>query len=212
MDEEGIPAGIVTNFLIDRGIVCEKTDYYSFLMLHSLGTTRGKQGTLIAGLFEFKKYYDCNKPLKEVFPDMARLYPEKYNNVGLRDHANQVHTYFKEHKILDLMQAAFEVIPDQAMNPADAYHKLVGKNVEYVGLNEMTGRVPAVMIVPYPPGIPVIMGGEIINEKAKPVLDYLKARQDFENIFPGYESDIHGVERTEKDGKKFFKTLCIKNK
>jgi lysine decarboxylase/arginine decarboxylase len=71
-------------------------------------------------------------------------------------------------------------------------------------------RIPAVMLVPYPPGIPVIMGGEILNEKAKPIFDYLKARQAFENKFPGYESDIHGVERDSRDGKQFFKTLCIK--
>jgi lysine decarboxylase/arginine decarboxylase len=108
------------------------------------------------------------------------------------------------------MQAAFQVIPEQAMKPADAYHEVVRKNVEYVELKNMQGRVPAVMLVPYPPGIPVIMGGEMMNEKAAPIYEYLKTRQDFENEFPGYESDIHGVERLERDGKKYFKTLCVK--
>ena len=49
-----------------------------------------------------------------------------------------------------------------------------------------------------------------MNKKARPIFDYLRLRQDFENKFPGYESDIHGVERFERDGKKFFKTLCLK--
>lgn len=75
----------------------------------------------------------------------------------------------------------------------------------------MRERFPAVMIVPYPPGIPVMMGGEIMNKKASPVFDYLTARQDFENVFPWYESDIHGVERIERDGKKYFTIMCIKN-
>ena len=41
LQEEGIPASIVSDFLINEGIVVEKTDYYSFLLLNSLGTTKG---------------------------------------------------------------------------------------------------------------------------------------------------------------------------
>jgi len=210
MAEEGIPASIVSNYLIDKGIVCEKTDYYSFLLLNSLGTTRGKQGTLLAELLKFKELYDRNAMLSEVFPEMVAAWPDCYKKVGLKDHANAVHRYFRKHKILDRMQEAFEVIPDQAIKPADAYHAVVKKNVEWVELDAMMGRIPAVMIVPYPPGIPIMMGGEIMNEKAQAIFNYLKLRQDFENTFPGYESDIHGVERFEKNGKKFFRTLCLK--
>ncbi len=210
MAEEGIPASIVSNYLIDKGIVCEKTDYYSFLLLNSLGTTKGKQGTLLAELFKFKEHYDTNTPLCEVFPELVNAYPKNYEGVGLKDHCNAIHKYFKDYKILDSMQAGFQVIPDQVMKPAEAYHSVVGRKVEYVELDDMMGRIPAVMIVPYPPGIPIMMGGEHLNEKAKPIFDYLKQRQDFENAFPGYQSDIHGVERTDRDGKKYFKTLCIK--
>ncbi|WP_432738673.1 Orn/Lys/Arg decarboxylase N-terminal domain-containing protein [Maridesulfovibrio sp. FT414] len=210
MEKEGIPASIVTNYLINHGIVCEKTDYYSFLMLNSMGTTSAKQGSLLAGLLKFKELYDANAPLNIVQPDLVKAFPQAYDGVGIKDHCNAIHNYYREHKLLDKMQAAFQIIPDQAMKPAEAYHAVVRKNVEYVELKDMKDRIPAVMIVPYPPGIPVIMGGEILNDKASPVFDYLKARQDFENVFPGYESDIHGVERIERDGKKYFKTMCLK--
>jgi len=210
MTEEGIPASLVTNYLIDKGIVCEKTDYYSFLLLNSLGTTRGKQGTLFAELLKFKEAYDRNAPMAEIFPEMVAGWPDHYGKVGLKEHANAVHRYTRDHRMMDRMQEAFQVIPDQDMKPADAYHAVVKKNVEFVDLDKMMGRIPAVMIVPYPPGIPIMMGGEKMNAKAKPIWDYLKLRQDFENTFPGYESDIHGVERTEKGGKKFFRTMCIK--
>lgn len=210
MADEGMPASVITNYLINKGIVCEKTDYYSFLMLNSLGTTRGKQGTLLAELFKFKEMFDANVPLRHVLPDLVDAHPDYYEGVGLRDHCNAIHKYYKDHKIMDMMQEAFQVIPDQGMKPAEAYHAVVGKKVEYVELDKMMGRTPAVMMVPYPPGIPIIMGGEILNEKARPIFDYLKKRQDFENEFPGYESDIHGVERDERDGKKYFKTMCIK--
>lgn len=206
----GIPASVVTNFLINEGIVCEKTDYYSFLMLNSLGTNRAKQESLLMGLMKFKKLYDANAPMAEVFPDMVTQYPDDYADKGLKDHCQDLHEFIRKNRMLDKMQEAFEVIPDQAMRPADAYHKLVGRDVEFVALDDMMGRIPAVMVVPYPPGIPIMMGGEIMNKKARPIFDYLRLRQDFENKFPGYESDIHGVERFERDGKKFFKTLCLK--
>ena len=210
MAKEGIPASVVSNYLIDKGIVCEKTDYYSFLLLNSLGTTKAKQGTLLSALLNFKRLYDENTSLEDVFPELVNAYPQVYKSVGLKDHCQQIHSYFKKHAILDKMQKAFEVIPEQAMKPSDAYSEIVRRNVEYVELDNMAGRIPAVMIVPYPPGIPIMMGGEIMNKKAGPVLEYLRLRQDFENEFPGYESDIHGVEREQRGGKKYFKTLCIK--
>ena len=49
-----------------------------------------------------------------------------------------------------------------------------------------------------------------MNKKAKPVSDYLKSLEDFENRFPGYEREIHGVEKIKKDGKIRFRIMCIK--
>lgn len=210
MADTGIPASIVTNYLIRHRVVCEKTDYYSFLLLNSIGTTKAKEGALISGLLKFKLLYDANAPLKDALPDLYGAFPQAYEGVGLKDHCNAIHSYFKKHKMLDKMQAAFQVIPEQAMKPADAYHEVVRRNVEYVELADMRGRIPAVMLVPYPPGIPIMMGGEVMNQAAEPIFAYLEARQDFENAFPGYESDIHGVERIDRDGKKYFTTLCLK--
>ena len=97
------------------------------------------------------------------------------------------------------------------MKPSQAFDALVKKNVEFVPLSEMYGRVPAVMIVPYPPGIPIMMGGEIMNENAKAVFDYLRLCEVFENTFAGYEREIHGIERFPKRYKKYFKVLCLKD-
>lgn len=209
MADFGIPASILTNYLINHNIVCEKTDYYSFLMLNSLGTIKSKQGTLIAALLKFKEDYEANTPLEKIFPDLVAQNPQ-YKGQGLQDHCKAMHAYLKEHDIMGRLQKAFEVIPDQVMNPADAYHHVVARKVEFVFLDDMDNRVPAVMMVPYPPGIPICMGGEVLNEKAQPILDYLRTREAFEQTFPGYESDIHGVEREVHNGKVCFKTLCIK--
>ena len=210
MEETGIPASIVSNYLLQKGLVVEKTDYYSFLMLHPIGTTRGKHGELLSALFKFKKIYDENIPLINVFPELVKKAPEKYCNKGLKDHCNDIHNYFKEFYLLDKMQKAFENLPNQAMKPSDAYRNVVTKNVEWVELSKLKNRIMAIMLVPYPPGIPIMMGGEIMDESALNILDYLTARQNFEMEFPGYTSDIHGVERVERNGKILFKTMVIK--
>ena len=209
MADAGIPAAVVTNYLQGEGIVCEKTDYYSFLLLNSLGTNRAKQETLLSALLHFKNLYDTNAPLEEAMPAFAQKYPQ-YCGIGLRDHCQEIHEFIKERKMLDLMHESFDAMPDQAMKPADAYRCVVAKNTEIVQLKDMFGRVPAVMIVPYPPGIPMLMGGEILNKKSRAIFDYLKAREAFENRFAGYESEIHGVEKIERDGKTRFAVMCVK--
>lgn len=208
--EHGIPAPVVTNYLIRHNIVCEKTDYYSFLLLNSLGTTRAKQGSLLAALFKFKELYDADAPLAEAAPELVASFPERYSSETLKEHCDAMHRHFVEHGLLSKMQAAFEVAPTPAMKPACAYREVVRGNVESVRLAELAGRIAAVMLVPYPPGIPIMMGGELADGRAKPILDYLLAREEFENAFPGYAGDIHGVERETCGGKTFFRTLAVK--
>ena len=206
----GIPAAIVSNFLIRHNIVCEKTDYYSFLLLNSLGTTRAKQGSLLAALFEFKKLYDAETPLETVFPELVKKYPERYNGETLRYHCDSMHSYLREHRMLELMHRAFEVIPTPAMLPVDAAAMVVRGDVELVDVAELHNRIAAVMLVPYPPGIPVMMGGEKVSGDARAIADYLLAREEFENVFPGYEGDIHGITREQRENRTVFRTLCIK--
>lgn len=219
MGDIGIPAAVVTNYLIDKGIVCEKTDYYSWLLLNSAGTTKGKQGTLVAELFKFKNLYDSNAALADVFPELVAEYPEKYKGQGLKDHCQKMHECIKSSQLLNKMRKAFEARPVQNLTPAEAYRYIVKQEVEsvelrYIDPGAAAPRIAGVMMVPYPPGIPIMMGGEEFDCHAGDILDYLIARQNFENKFPGYESDIHGIERTAPDenGNKYFKTLLIKNK
>ncbi|MCI5779571.1 MAG: hypothetical protein MR051_07155 [Lentisphaeria bacterium] len=206
----GIPAAIVSNFLIRHNIVCEKTDYYSFLLLNSLGTTRAKQGSLLAALFEFKKLYDAETPLEAVFPDLVKNNPDRYKGETLKSHCESMHNYLREHKIMELMHRAFEVIPRPSMLPAEAAAHVVRGSVEMADVSELNGRTVAVMLVPYPPGIPVMMGGETVSGDADSIAEYLLAREKFENAFPGYEGDIHGITRERRGGRIVFRTLCIK--
>jgi hypothetical protein len=70
----------------------------------------------------------------------------------------------------------------------------------------MADRTATVMVVPYPPGIPILMPGECTGPAAGPLLQYLAALEDFDRSFPGFEHDIHGVER---DATGAFSIECL---
>ena len=211
-EEQGIPASVVTNYLIDHGVVCEKTDYYSFLMLNSIGTTKSKQADLIIELTHFKDLYDHNAPMTEVFPELCKQYPGIYDNQGLKDHCQKMHEVIKELDLLGKMNRAFKVIPTPVMTPAQASQEVVKGNVKKVTIHDMMYTTAAVMVVPYPPGIPVLMGGEKVDKKSQPIITYLESREKFEQEFPGYYGDIHGIEPKVIDGKRQFTTMVIDNK
>jgi arginine decarboxylase len=84
------------------------------------------------------------------------------------------------------------------MTPTQAYQHLVHGEVEQVSLDDLAGRVVATAVVPYPPGIPMLMPGEEAGAEAGPYLDYLKAMQAFDRRSPGFEHETHGVEK--RDG------------
>ena len=57
------------------------------------------------------------------------------------------------------------------------------------------------MFVVYPPGIATIVPGERLDERARPMLDYLKMFERSANLFPGFDVEIQGIYReTETDG------------
>jgi arginine decarboxylase len=204
----GIPAAVVVKFLDTRGIINEKSGDYSILFLFSMGITKGKWGTLVTELFEFKRLYDDNAPLDEVFPDLIKGYPDRYGGMTLKGLADEMHNFKKEHRMCELLQQAFEVLPEPAITYAEAFTKLVHNDVEHLPVVQAKNRIVATGIVPYPPGIPILTPGERTGRLDGPVLQYLKALQDFDNHFPGFTHDIHGIENVNGE----YKMYCVKEK
>jgi arginine decarboxylase len=205
----GIPAPILATFLISRGIVDEKTGFYTFLLLFSIGVCRAKSGTLLVALQEFKKLYDQNKSIQEMLPELVEQHPERYNNVSIQDFAQEMHGYLKSRDITNMTTKIFSILPPPAMTPADAYHELVRGKAKDIPLAKVKNRTAAVMLVPYPPGIPIIMPGETFDKAAQGIIDYLQVFEDFDNQFPGFETETHGIViKTEKGRKKYY-VPCI---
>ena len=209
MQEHGIPAAVVTRFLSARRIEIEKTGLYSFLVLFSMGITKGKWSTLVTELINFKDLYDANAPLKRVLPALADAHPAAYAKKGLKDLCEQMHRAYREDNLPKAQKDMYTTLPDMAMRPADAYECLVRGRLESVEIDNLMGRTLGVMVVPYPPGIPVIMPGERITPVTKSIQDYLLYAREFDQKFPGFETDIHGLRFEPSAGGRRYLVDCV---
>jgi arginine/lysine/ornithine decarboxylase len=192
--KRGIPATLVTAYLHRRGVEVEKTTDFTILLLFSIGITKGKWGTLLNALLDFKRDHDRNAPLEDVLPDLVAGHPQRYGRMGLRDLADQMFLQLKETQQTHWLAEAFSKLPTPLMTPNAAYQRLVRDEVESVPLTELADRVLATSVVPYPPGIPLLMPGEATGAANGPYLAYLRALWSWDRRFPGFGHDTHGVE------------------
>jgi len=204
--ECGIPANVVSKFLWERGLVVEKTGLYSFLVLFSMGITKGKWSTLLTELLAFKQLYECNAALNEALPSLLKEGGGRYAGMGLRDLCQALHQCYRSNATAKAMRQMYTALPEAVLKPAEAYDLLVRGEVEAVAANALEGRIAAVMLVPYPPGIPLIMPGERFSESTRAIIDYLQFAQTFEQCFPGFGADVHGLQQAENG----YTALCLK--
>jgi len=197
LEKWGIPATLVTAYLHRRGIEVEKTTDFTILFLFSIGITKGKWGTLLNTLLDFKRDYDRNTPLAEVLPSLVSNHPRHYDGLGLRDLATHLFAQLKETRQTHWLAQAFSTLPTPVMTPNAAYQKLIRGQIEHVPLDELANRVLATSVVPYPPGIPMLMPGEVTGAADGPYLSYLRALWSWDRRFPGFGHDTHGVENRE---------------
>ncbi len=205
-DEFGIPAAIVTKYLAEHGVVVEKCGLYSFFIMFTIGITKGRWNTMVTELQEFKKNYDKNQPLWRVLPEFIAKYP-RYEKVGLRDLCDEIHGVYKARDVARLTTEMYlsDMVP--AMKPSDAFAKMAHGEIDRLRIDELEGRATAVLLTPYPPGIPLLIPGERFN---KTIVDYLRFARDFNKRFPGFETDIHGLVASEVDGQKVYYVDCVK--
>jgi len=210
MDDWGIPAIILYKYLNYRGSIADKCSFYNILFIASPGITGSKSGTLISELFNFKEFFDRNAPFTEVFPELVEEYPELYDDTRLKDFCLKMHNFYKRKDLVKISVDMYSEFPEQVMTPSAAYDYVVRGDIEYVPVDKLMGRIPAIMLAPYPPGIAVIMPGEKFTEKCKLILDYFAMAQEYDNLFPGFHTEIHGMSIDEEDGQEVYRVMCIK--
>ena len=205
MQETGIPAAVVTAFLYQHGIVPSRTTDFMVLCLFSVGITKGKWGTLINVLIEFKKHYDSNTPLTVCLPDLAASHVENYAGMGMKDLCDEMFTYMKTSQMDKLQAAAFSHIPTPVKLPRAAFQDHMAGRCELLSLDKLAGRISAVGVIPYPPGIPIVMPGESFGTTEQPWLQYIYSIAQWGKKFPGFEKELEGAEL--KDGQYYIWTL-----
>ena len=205
-DKKGIPASIVTKFLAEHGVVVEKTGLYSFFIMFTIGITKGRWNTLLTALQQFKDDYDRNQPMWRIMPEFCAQH-RRYERMGLRDLCQHVHQLYAKYDIARLTTDMYLSELTPAMNPADAYACIARRRVERVEIDHLQGRITTSLITPYPPGIPLLIPGEVFNKK---IVDYLKFAREFARLLPGFETDIHGlVEERDDHGNARFYADCV---
>ena len=203
--DSGIPASIVTKYLAEHGVVVEKCGLYSFFIMFTIGITKGRWNTMVTELQQFKDDYDQNQPLWRILPEFIAK-NKRYEKVGLRELCDQIHGIYKANDVARLTTEMYlsDMVP--AMKPSDAFARMAHGEIERVLIDDLEGRVTAVLLTPYPPGIPLLIPGERFN---KTIVDYLKFARDFNRKFPGFETDIHGLVAEKINGDKTYYVDCV---
>ncbi|OIO78859.1 MAG: lysine decarboxylase [Gallionellaceae bacterium CG1_02_56_997] len=204
--DSGIPASMVTKYLAEHGVIVEKCGLYSFFVMFTIGITKGRWNTLLTALQQFKDDYDKNQPIWRILPEFAAKYP-RYERVGLRDLCQQIHDAYKLHNVARMTTEMYLSDMQPAMKPSDAFAKMAHEEIDRVQIDDLEGRITAVLLTPYPPGIPLLIPGEMFN---KTIVDYLKFARDFRQKLPGFETDIHGLVVEEVDGEKGYFVDCVR--
>ena len=159
-DKINVPAKIVEEYLREKGFQVEKTGSYTFLILFTIGITKGKWGSIIAALtaFDIEKY----KNLQFASPPLPPF-----------------------------------SIPPMKVLPHEAYQKVIRREYEKIDLKNAVGRISACMVVPYPPGIPVLIPGEEITDEVK---EYIEKISEFnKKTEKNLRVEIHGLPRGEEE-------------
>jgi len=207
-DKSGIPASIVTKYLAEHGIVVEKTGLYSFFIMFTIGITKGRWNTLLATLQQFKDDYDKNAPLWRILPEFSNAH-RRYERMGLRDLCQAIHEVYTQGDIARLTTDMYLSDLQPAMKPSEAYARIAHRDTERVAIDALEGRITTSLLTPYPPGIPLLIPGERFNRK---ILAYLQFVREFNERFPGFDTDVHGLVIEEDNfGRKHYFVDCVRD-
>jgi arginine decarboxylase len=205
-EEDGIPASIVTKYLAENGVVVEKTGLYSFFIMFTIGITKGRWNSLLTALQQFKDDCDKNQPMWRVMPEFCAKHP-RYEKMGLRDLCQHVHKLYAKYDVAILSTEMYLSDHTPAMTPTDAFAHIAKRTTQRVPIDALEGRITTSLVTPYPPGIPLLIPGEVFNKK---IVEYLKFNREFARECPGFETDIHGlVQETDDNGAVHYFADCV---
>jgi arginine decarboxylase len=135
----------------------------------------------------------------------VQAYP-RYEKIGLRDLCDNIHGIYRANDIGRLTTEMYLSNLEPAMKPSDAFARMAHREIERVEIDDLEGRVTGMLLTPYPPGIPLLIPGERFNRQ---IVKYLQFARDFNERFPGFETDIHGLVEEEIEGRERYFVDCV---
>jgi arginine/lysine/ornithine decarboxylase len=143
---------------LEYGVVAELPSLLSLTFVVSAGTSSQDIIRLIGSLEALSAQYrtDASAPLSALLSENASSDEPKISNPRVLFHGNGWENgtaFWQQVRVL---------------SPREAFYA----DFETVGIDDAIGRVCTELLCPYPPGIPVIVPGEVITQEA---LDYVRA-------------------------------------
>ena len=149
-----------------------------------------------------------NQPMWRTMPEFCAKHP-RYEKMGLRDLCQHVHKLYAKYDVAILSTDMYLSDLTPAMKPSDAFSHIARRTTQRVPIDELEGRITTSLVTPYPPGIPLLIPGEVFNTK---IVQYLKFNREFARECPGFETDIHGlVQEVGDDGSVQYFADCVAN-
>ncbi len=184
-----LPAPFVSAYLEAHGVTAEKSDFYTLLFLSEPGDTEEKGNHLVDLLCDLETAYTENRPLSQLLPNAS--------NEGLRDFNERYARFLSEHHAHELQQALFseDHFPISPMTAKEAHQAFIKGNRRRIPLSEAEGEIALELVLPYPPGIAVLVPGEVWT---KEILSYFLFLEQYGKTFPEYKPEILGVHEGEE--------------
>lgn len=191
-EKTGIPASIVSEFLMEKRIIRAKGDLNSILFLLTPGDTKQELDTLLKAFLAFEKLYQQDAPIEQVLPRLAKVHANRYAGYTLKQLCQEMHDYYKNNQTFTLQKEMFNK-PDMqnyTMLPKKSDTLFMRNQSELVDLKDVVGRIAAEGALPYPPGVFIVAPGEKWSQVDQTYFEVLVGAIE---KFPGFVPEIQGV-------------------
>lgn len=195
---QGISGWVVDRYLLDHNIVPEKADPNSLLFLVTPGTGKADWDHLLTVLKQFEADYLADRSVKDTLPQLVKETGDRYAHTSLRDLCQGLSDWFLDHQLVGAQRQLFantNTNPTR-LSATQADAALMRGQYDTIPLAEVAGHVAVEGALPYPPGIFVVVPGEVWRPAA---ISYFKTLFDGIEAFPGFTPEIQGL-TTAEDG------------
>lgn len=190
--DQAVSGWVLDRYLLDHNIVPEKADPNSVLFLVTPGSDDADWQTLLDALKQFEADYFGDVLLTDCLPKLVAETGDRYIGVTLKQLAQDLSATFIDAQLAAKQARLFQDSQNhpRTCTPREADLAFMRGQYETIPLAEAAGRTAVQGALPYPPGIFVVVPGEVWTQNA---IDYFDTLYTAVERFPGFTPEIQGV-------------------